>query len=128
MNTITRCRTTLSSIADGAVEEKYGAAELEIARNIADERTSYKEKRQIIITLTYYPMATRDAANVEIDVKTKLAPMPAVARIGIENRGGIAVMVEESGQFAMAFEEQVAAEIESLESRRRKREEGSDGS
>jgi hypothetical protein len=73
----------VTELAGGDVVDKMNDALREIAANILDPNTKPEEKRAIVCTVQLVPNASRDAANVVIDVTTKLAKhrRPAVTTL-----------------------------------------------
>ena len=67
--------TDLKDIANGALMENAKAAIEQVVRNMVDVNTPYKNKRQVIIKLTFEQTEDREDAQCTIDVSTKLAPV-----------------------------------------------------
>lgn len=67
--------TELKDIAGGALMENAKAAIEQVVRNMVDVNTPYKNKRQVIIKLTFEQTEDREDAQCTIDVSTKLAPV-----------------------------------------------------
>lgn len=67
--------TDLKDIANGALMENAKAAIEQVVRNMVDVNTPYKNKRQVIIKLTFEQTEDREDAQCKIDVSTKLAPV-----------------------------------------------------
>lgn len=67
--------TELKDIAGGALMENAKAAIEQVVRNMVDVNTPYKNKRQVIIKLTFEQTEDREDAQCKIDVSTKLAPV-----------------------------------------------------
>ena len=63
----------LDLLMGGAVQERFRIALAEVLSNIHDPNTRATEKRSIALTLTFAPYANRDAADLDVSVKTKLA-------------------------------------------------------
>ena len=63
----------LDLLMGGAVQERFRIALAEVLANIRDPNTRATEKRSITLTLTLAPYATRDTAQMDVTVKTKLA-------------------------------------------------------
>lgn len=68
----------LSKIADGGAQEKFTTELQKVADNILDLNTESKTKRKVTIDLTFIPNDKRDAVDVAVDVKSKLAPQVGV--------------------------------------------------
>lgn len=69
---------SLSTVANGAIEERINIALQEIVNNIVDPNTDYKKKRKLSITMTFTPREDRDFTSVAFDVKPTLAPQKTV--------------------------------------------------
>lgn len=69
MNTV-----NLHDIAGGALNQKFEHSFKRVVENLQDVNTPYKDKRQIIITMTFVQNEQRDEVVTEIAVKEKLAP------------------------------------------------------
>ena len=63
----------LDLLMGGAVQERFRIALAEVLANIRDPNTRATEKRSITLTITLAPYATRDTAQMDFAVKTKLA-------------------------------------------------------
>lgn len=64
---------SLSTLAGGALAERFEDALQQVLDNIQDVNTEAKAKREITITMTVAPDDKREMANVGLNVKTKLA-------------------------------------------------------
>ena len=64
----------LDALMGGAVQEKFRIALAEVLSNVRDPNTKASAKRAITLTVTISPNQTRDVANMEVSVKTKLVP------------------------------------------------------
>ncbi|WEU69519.1 replication terminator protein [Latilactobacillus phage TMW 1.1365 P2] len=69
----------LSKIAGGGAQEQFTAELKKIADNILDLNTEAKTKRKLTMDLVFIPNDKRDAVQVEVAVKSKLAPQVSVA-------------------------------------------------
>lgn len=65
--------TTIITIAGGALPELFDHALAKAMANIDDINTEAKAKRKIMIEITLTPEASRQAVEVEVAVKSKLA-------------------------------------------------------
>lgn len=63
----------LQDLAGGAVQEKFAHSFKKVMENMQDVNTPYKDKRQIIITMTFVQNEQRDNVVADISVKEKLA-------------------------------------------------------
>ena len=82
----------LEKFAGGALAEKFNMAFQEVLENIADPNTGHKAKRKITVDLTFEPNEERELSQVDIQVKTKLAPSKSVGTtilIDSDGKGGI---------------------------------------
>lgn len=64
----------LSGLKDGAVDEVYQAALAKVLENIYDPNTKAALKRKLVVTMVLKPSKDRSTAEVDIEVKTQLAP------------------------------------------------------
>lgn len=78
--------TTLSTLADGAVEERFEIELQKVFDNIIDPNTSHKAKRELIIKLTFETDENRQISNVVIDTKANLAPAKGIATMFLMDR------------------------------------------
>lgn len=78
MNIQNSINVSLSDIADGEVQEQFTAEMKKVAQNILDVNTKAKDKRKVTIELTLEPNDQRDAIDVTINIKSKLAPQIGV--------------------------------------------------
>lgn len=82
----------LEKFAGGALAEKFNMAFQEVLENIADLNTGHKAQRKITIDLTFKPNEERELSQVDVQVKTKLAPSKSVGTtilIDRDGKGGI---------------------------------------
>lgn len=82
----------LEKFAGGALSEKFNMAFQEVLENIADPNTGHKVKRKITVDLSFEPNEERELSQVDIQVKTKLAPSKSVGTtilIDSDGKGGI---------------------------------------
>ena len=68
-------RTTLATIASGAVEEQFNDALLKVLANVDDINTEAKAKRRITIDIEFSPDGSRQSLETSVRVKAKLAPI-----------------------------------------------------
>lgn len=98
---------TLSEIADGAVQEKFGVELAKVATNILDVNTNTKDKRRITIDLTFSPNDNRDAVDVMASVRSKLAPQIGVSTtmlVGRDLKKGVTAVNElKSGTIGQTY-------------------------
>ena len=79
MNTV-----NLHDIAGGALNQKFEHSFKRVVENLQDVNTPYKDKRQIVITITFEQNEQRDDVLAEIAVKEKLAPQgKLLTRFGV---------------------------------------------
>lgn len=102
----TRQIKKLDELMDGALTERFNR-EMQLALyNVFDPNTSHKVKRQIQIVISIAPNERRDAAEVKVDVKSKLAPPVAMAQTVMLN------MSDEGVVTATEFTSQVPGQID----------------
>lgn len=68
----------LKELAGGALQEKFNKSFERVIENMQDPNTPYKNKRQIVIKMTFEQSEDRPDAKVQIDVAEKLAPQTAL--------------------------------------------------
>lgn len=78
----------LEKFAGGALAEKFNMAFQEVLDNIADPNTGHKAKRKITVELTFEPNEERQLSQVDVQVKTKLAPSKSVGTTILIDRDG----------------------------------------
>lgn len=79
---------TISSIANGAINERFQEELSKVIKNIEDPNTEAKTKRKIVITLELTPNETRDIVSTKINTKSNLAPSYSIGTnmfVGREN-------------------------------------------
>lgn len=91
----------LAEIAGGALQEKAQAAIEEVAQNMQDPNTPWKNKREVVIKLAFTQNEDRDNATCEISVSKKLAqvkPITTNFAIGQDLKDG-GIYMEEYGKY-----------------------------
>lgn len=63
----------LSQLANGGIQEKINSELEKVLDNIMDPNTSPKEKRKLVITLTFSPNEDRSLITTEANIKPSLA-------------------------------------------------------
>ena len=69
---------TLSGLAGGAVEARFQEELAKLLRNIDDPNTDSSSKRELTVQLVFHPAKSRQAADLEVKVSSKLAPHKAL--------------------------------------------------
>lgn len=90
----------LKEIAGGALQEKFAHSFEKVMENMQDVNTPYKDKRQIVITMTFVQNEQRDNVVADISVKEKLAAQGGLTTqfaVGKDLRSG-KVIAEEYGK------------------------------
>lgn len=64
----------LSTVADGAIDERFDQAMREVLANIANLNTDPKKKRKIVMTVTLTGNKDRQLTDTSFQIKTTLAP------------------------------------------------------
>lgn len=84
-----KINTNLSTLAEGALQERFDHAIAQVTENILDVNTDPKKKRKITITLTMNTLDDiRDQMVMGAEIKTTLAPRePVSTRVLIEGNG-----------------------------------------
>jgi hypothetical protein len=90
MNTI-----SLTTLAGGALDERFKDALQQVLDNIQDTNTEPKVKREILMKVTVTPDGAREIGNVAIDVSVKLVAPKTVGTIFFMNWVGGKVEIEE---------------------------------
>lgn len=91
----------LAEIAGGALQEKAQAAIEEVAQNMQDPNTPWKNKREVVIKLAFTQNEDRDNATCEISVSKKLAqvkPITTNFAMGQDLKDG-GIYMEEYGKY-----------------------------
>jgi len=74
----------LEELVGGALQEKVNMAMQEVLNNMQDSNTPWKNKRQIVIKISFTQNEERDDTAVEVSVDTKTAPIsPMTTRMMI---------------------------------------------
>lgn len=68
----------LNRLAGGGFKEKVTAAVNEVAKNIMDPNTNPTKSRKVTATITFNGDKQREMVNIDIAVKTSLAPQESV--------------------------------------------------
>lgn len=68
-------KLTIDTVARGAAAELFDHAMAEVVENILDENRSPGETRKITLTFDIKPNKDLSAANINVQVKTSLAPV-----------------------------------------------------
>lgn len=71
-------KINLEDLAGGALQEKASMALEKVMKNLQDPNTPWKNKRAVMIKLTFEQNEERDDATCDISVDTKLAPVKPV--------------------------------------------------
>jgi hypothetical protein len=69
---------TLSGLAGGAVEARFQEELAKLLRNIDDPNTDPQSKRELQISLVFHPAKSRQAADLEVKLTSKLAPHKSI--------------------------------------------------
>lgn len=71
-------KVNLEEFAGGALQEKFDDAMEKILQNMMDPNTPWKNKRKIIVEVTFEQNEDRDDSSVNVSVVTKLAPVKPI--------------------------------------------------
>lgn len=71
-------QVSISTLANGAVEERFNRALANVLENIQDPNTDYNKKRAITVKVTFVPNEQRDLAQVDFEVKETLVSAKTV--------------------------------------------------
>ena len=72
-------RVNLETFAGGALQEKFDDAMEKILVNMTDPNTPWKNKRKIIVEVSFEQNEDRDDSSVNVSVVPKLAPVKPVS-------------------------------------------------
>ncbi|KRM95975.1 hypothetical protein FC19_GL001456 [Liquorilactobacillus aquaticus DSM 21051] len=95
-----RINFSIDQIADGGAQVKLNRALEKIAENIMDPNTDPTKKRKLQMNVTFEPAKSGEAVDVDVQVKTTLAPEVSVGTtllIGKDSRGKAVVNELKSG-------------------------------
>lgn len=99
---------TINNVNGGALVDLFNMARDEVLANIADPNTSYKAKRQIVLTVTLTPSGEeRRIVNSKCEVATKLAKVDPTQEstvfVHLDNNGGLKALTMEAEQNEFEF-------------------------
>lgn len=72
-------KVNLETFAGGALQEKFDDAMEKVLANLTDVNTPWKNKRKIIVEVTFEQNEDRDDSTVNVSVVPKLAPVKPVS-------------------------------------------------
>lgn len=72
-------RVNLETFAGGALQEKFDDAMEKVLVNMTDPNTPWKNKRKIIVEVSFEQNEDRDDSTVNVSVVPKLAPVKPVS-------------------------------------------------
>jgi len=72
-------RVNLETFAGGALQEKFDDAMEKVLVNMTDPNTPWKNKRKIIVEVSFEQNEDRDDSSVNVSVVPKLAPVKPVS-------------------------------------------------
>lgn len=97
----------LSTMAHGAIDERFGVELQRVLDNIADPNTDWRKKRSIQMTITFQPRnAERDLVDVRVACATKtvgLEPVETPVFIGKMN-GQLVAVEHDPRQMGLGFD------------------------
>lgn len=94
----------LSTLCEGAAEERFSEKLASVLANIEDPNTLAKTPRQIVVTVTFSPGPDRDVAAVGLAVEAKLAPtVPVASTVFIGRRDGALLAIENNPKQLQLF-------------------------
>lgn len=97
----------LSSLANGALQERFNREMEKVVKNMRDTNTSYKETRKITITLTFKQDEDRNAAACTVDVNSKLAKVKS-----FETNFGIGQDLRTNQYLAKEYNNQIPGQMD----------------
>ena len=72
-------RVNLETFAGGALQEKFDDAMEKVLVNMTDPNTPWKNKRKIVVEVSFEQNEDRDDSTVNVSVVPKLAPVKPVS-------------------------------------------------
>ena len=82
-------KVNLETFAGGALQEKFDDAMEKVLVNMMDPNTPWKNKRKIVVEVSFEQNEDRDDSTVNVSVVPKLAPVkPVSTRMAIWQRSG----------------------------------------
>lgn len=72
-------KVNLETFAGGALQEKFNDAMEKVLANLTDVNTPWKNKRKIIVEVTFEQNEDRDDSTVNVSAVPKLAPVKPVS-------------------------------------------------
>lgn len=101
---------TLTTIANGAIEERFQVEMDRILTNIEDENTAPRKVRSLVIEMLIKPNEDRTVGEVLIQARCKLAPVKPLCRHWMFGRqAGAPVAVENDVDQTQLFDPEPAA-------------------
>lgn len=100
-------KVNLNELTGGALQEKFDQALERVVSNMQDPNTPWKNKRAIMIRLTFEQNEDRDDTTVNISVDTKVAPVKP-----INTRMAIGTDLETGEVYAQEYGSQVRGQME----------------
>ncbi len=71
-------KVNLEEFAGGALQEKFDDAMDKVLANMLDPNTPWKNKRKIVVEVTFEQNEDRDDSSVNVSVVSKLAPVKPI--------------------------------------------------
>lgn len=72
-------KVNLETFAGGALQEKFDDAMEKVLVNMTDQNTPWKNKRKIVVEVSFEQNEDRDDSSVNVSVVPKLAPVKPVS-------------------------------------------------
>jgi hypothetical protein len=102
----------LSTLCEGAAEERFQEKLQEVIENIHDPNTPWKANREITIRVIFTPDQERGVAAVGLSVEAKLAPMnPVPTTVFIGRRDGKLLALESNAKQQSLFNAEPARPV-----------------
>lgn len=114
-------RVNLETFAGGALQEKFDDAMEKVLINMMDPNTPWKNKRKIVVEVSFEQDEDRDDTSVNVSVVPKLAPVKPVS-----TRMAIGKDLETGQVFAEEYGSQCRGQM-SLDDYQKQREQEIDG-
>lgn len=83
-------RISISTLAGGAVQERFEEELQKVLQNIMDPNTDWKKRRKIQLNVEFDPNEEREFSTINCNVKSTLAPQKTVSSglfIGKDGKG-----------------------------------------
>lgn len=107
-------KTTLSTLNNGEIEEKFQLALKQVLNNLADENTSHRATRKISVEILMSANEERNRISIGTQVKTTLAPIRSSETVAwmTNNNNNLELMEEIFEEKNLFFDDEVKNKIQ----------------